>query len=465
MRKIIAFLPVMLCIAWGCNNVSQRGTANASNKGKITAITHVHLIPMTAEEVIPDQTVIIKDETIETIGAADKIKIPEGATVIEGEGKYLMPGLAEMHAHIPTDQNGADLVKETLFLYLSNGITTIRGMLGAPYHLKLRERVNKKEILSPRVYTSGPSFNGNTVTSPEVAAQMVRAQKEAGYDFLKLHPGITLENFNVIMETAQEVGIPFAGHVPVDVGIRRAIEAHYASIDHLDGYLEGLVPAEANVKPNENGFFGFNFTDLADTNHIAALAKATKEAGVWVVPTQSLLERWVGPGSPDSLGHQPEMKYLSNQTVSDWISRKSQFMSEGNYEKATAVRFNKIRRQIIKTFYDEGVGLLLGSDAPQVFNVPGFSIHHELEALILSGLTPYQALRTGTVNPAVYFDAEGEFGTLVTGSSADMILLNENPLENITHLRNRAGVMVRGEWLPEEKIQQRLQTIAGKYTM
>ena len=416
---------------------------------------------MTSEEVLQNQTVIVEGEKIKAIGT--DLEVPEGATVIDGSGKYLMPGLAEMHAHIPNNQDGNDMAEETLFLYLSNGITTIRGMLGVPYHLELRESVAKGEVSGPRIYTAGPAFNGNSVSSPDTARQMVQAQKEAGYDFLKILPGISLENFNVIAETAHEVGIPFAGHVPVAVGIRRALEARYASIDHLDGFLEGLVPTEAKVQPDQNGFFGINFTDLADTSRIRELAQATKAAGVWIVPTQSLLERWAGTTSPDSLGQQAEMKYMAAETVDDWVMRKRQFMNADNYTESKASRFNEIRRQIIKVFHEEGVGLLLGSDAPQVFNVPGFSIHHELDALIRSGLTPYEALKTGTANPAVYFDAKQEFGTLVPGASADMILVNTSPLENVKNVQDRAGVMVRGHWLPEEEIQQRLEGIAEKY--
>ena len=462
-KTILIYLLFSFFTVFSCNNRSEQTASLEASGEPIVVFTHVHVISMASEEVIQDQTVIIEGEKIRAIGA--DLEVPEGATVIDGNGKYLMPGLAEMHAHIPTDQNGTEIVEETLFLYLSNGITTIRGMLGAPYHLKLRESVKNGEILGPRIYTSGPSFNGNSASAPEVAQQMVREQKEAGYDFLKLHPGITLENFNAIVETANEVGIPYAGHVSTDVGVRKAIEVKYASIDHVDGYLEGLVPSDAGVAPDQNGFFGLNFTDLVDTNKIQELAQATKEAGVWVVPTQSLLERWVGPTPPEALGQQPEMKYMSNQTVGGWVRQKNQFIHADNYTETKANRFNEIRRQIIKTLHDEGVGLLLGSDAPQVFNVPGFSIHHELDAMILSGLTPYEALKIGTVNPAVYFDAEGEFGTLVPGASADMILLNDNPLEDVKNVQRRAGVMVRGQWLPEEEIQQRLEAIAGKYTL
>ncbi len=446
-------------LAFSCNRPAEQ--ASEARSGPVLAFSRVNVIPMTSEEVLPNQTVIVEGKKIKAIGA--DLEVPEGATVIDGQGKFLMPGMAEMHAHIPTNPDEPEKAEETLFLYLSNGITTIRGMLGSAYHLELRENVANGAIAGPRIYAAGPAFSGNTVSSADTARQMVRAQKEAGYDFLKILPGLTLENFNALAETANEVGISFAGHVPTAVGIRRALEAEYASIDHVDGFVEGLVPPEAEVAPDQNGFFGLNFTDLVDTTRIQELAQATEEAGVWIVPTQSLLERWVGPTPPEALAQQPEMKYMPGKTVGDWVTRKKQFMSNDNYSTDKAERFNAIRRQIIKALHDEGAGLLLGSDAPQVFNVPGFSIHHELDAMIQSGLTPYEALKIGTANPAIYFEAAGEFGTLVPGASADMILLNNNPLENVKNVQNRAGVMMFGKWLPEEEMQERLKNIAEKY--
>ncbi|MDN5202883.1 amidohydrolase family protein [Fulvivirgaceae bacterium BMA10] len=445
-----------------CNGSNQQNNTEESSEAD-HAITNTNVISMKGEEIQNNQTVLIKEGKIVKIGDADKVKVPEGTTEIDGNGKYLMPGLAEMHAHIPGNQNGEEIVEETLFLYLSNGITTIRGMLGQPYHLELKEKVNKGEMLGPRIYTSGPSLNGNTVPDTAIARKMVTEQKEAGYDFLKLHPGIKLDVFNEIVETANEVGITFAGHVSTDVGIRRAIEAKYASIDHVDGYLEGLVPESAGVDPGANGFFGINFTNLADESMIPELAKATKEANVWVVSTQCLMERWAGPGDPEALGAEEEMQYMSPQVISSWVNRKKNFIADENYSVETANKFNEIRRRIIKALHDEGVGLILGSDAPQIFNVPGFSIHHELKSMIDSGLTPYETLKTGTANPAIYFDAEGSFGTVEEGASADLILLNSNPLESIENVKNKAGVMVRGKWLSEKEIQENLKQIAYKH--
>ncbi|GAB5527273.1 MAG: amidohydrolase family protein [Roseivirga sp.] len=427
------------------------------------AFTHVNVITMESESILKDQTVVIKDGRILKIGRADDIKVSGGATVIDGKGKYLMPGISEMHAHIPGDQNGTEIVEETLFLYLSNGITLIRGMLGQLYHLTLREQVASGEVLGPRIYTSGPSINGNTVRSVEEAQTKVTAQQEAGYDFLKLHPGLTRENFDAVVATANKVGIPYAGHVSTGVGVRRAIEAKYASIDHVDGYVEGLVPSSIRVNPNTNGFFGVNFTDIADENLIPELVAATKEAGVWIVPTQAMMERWIGPTPAAEIGADPEMQYMNPRTLNNWIRTKENILSNSTYDAEQANKFNELRRKVIGEMHKAGVGILLGSDAPQVFNVPGFSIQREMDAMLRSGMSPYEILKSGTVNPALYFGDETEYGMVKEGLSADLILLNANPLDNIANMKNSAGVMVKGNWLSADFIAKRLKMIADKY--
>jgi len=427
------------------------------------AFTHVNLITMESEIILANQTVLIKQGKIFAIGSSDDISTELAATVVDGTGKYLMPGLAEMHAHIPGNRD-MDLLRETLFLYLSNGITTIRGMLGQPYHIQLRDKVISGEILGPRIYTSGPSINGNTVRSIEEAQTKVRAQKKAGYDFLKMHPGLTRENFDAVVTTAKEVGIPFAGHVSTGVGVRRALEAKYASIDHVDGYIEGMVPSSIRVNPNANGFFGVNFTDIVDTDISDELVALTLENDVWIVPTQAMMERWIGPEDPDFIAENPEMKYMNPNTLSNWVRTKKGIIGAPNYSGEQALKFNQIRRDIIKQMHDAGVKILLGSDAPQVFNVPGFSIHRELESMVRSGLTPYEALYAGTVNPAIFFGDQGKYGTIVIGADADLILVDENPLENIANMRQQSGVMVRGRWLPSREIELSLKQIANKYS-
>ncbi|MCZ6520065.1 MAG: amidohydrolase family protein, partial [Bacteroidetes bacterium] len=183
-----------------------------------TIIKNVNVLTMLDPGILENQTVVVENGRVTQIGPSSEFKTIPGAKLINAEGKFLMPGLTEMHAHIPA--NDDEYVQEVLFLYLSNGVTTIRGMLGDPYHLELKRKVESNEVLSPRIYTSGPSLNGRSVTTVEDAVRMVREQKEAGYDFLKFHPGLKLEVFEALVSTANEVGIGFAGHVSTAVGIQ-----------------------------------------------------------------------------------------------------------------------------------------------------------------------------------------------------------------------------------------------------
>ena len=274
---------------------------------------------------------------------------------------------------------------------------------------------------------------------------------------------MTLPIFDEIVKTANEVGIPYSGHVSIDVGVRHALESKYASIDHVDGYVEGLSIDATGVDPNENGFFGINFTDIADRDLISELVKLTGDNDVWIVPTQSLMERWVGPKDATILGSEEAMKYMSPQTIKRWVDTKIAYTSRADYSKDKAQRFVDLRAEIINSLNEGGVGILLGSDAPQVFNVPGFSIQNELESMVKSGLSNYEALESGTANPAKFFDAVGLYGSIVVGSSADFILLTNNPLESISNTRNQLGVMVQGKWLSSEYIEERLNKIADKY--
>jgi hypothetical protein len=213
------------------------GTTPRAQQPAAIAFTNVTVIPMDRERTLEDQTVIVRAGRIDAMGPAAALPVPADATRVDGRGRYLVPALAEMHAHIPPgDASDAD-IDRVLTLFAVNGIGTIRGMLGAPKHLPLRERANRGEILSPWIYTSGPSFNGSSAPSAAVAVQMVKDQKAAGYDFLKIHPGVRRDVFDALAAAADAAGIRFAGHVPLEVGLARALEARYATIDHVDGYV------------------------------------------------------------------------------------------------------------------------------------------------------------------------------------------------------------------------------------
>ena len=452
-RALSAALSLLLC-----------GAAHAQQNA--VAFVGVSVIPMDADRVLADQTVVIRGDRIMTIGRRADVRVPEGAAEIDGRGKFLLPGLAEMHAHVPQPQQeqaiGAGYTERVLFLYVANGITTIRGMLGHPAHLELRERIRRGEVIGPTLYTSGPSFNGNTAPNPETAARMVREQKAAGYDFLKIHPGLSRATFDALARTADSMGIRFAGHVPAEVGLARALEARYASIDHLDGYVDALAAGRTPTGTTA-GFFGANLVDAVDETRITDLVRATREAAVWNVPTQILMTGFGGGDDPEAAGRRPEMRYMPPQVVAQWVGSKRNFQSQPDYSAEQLQRFITLRGRIIKALHEAGAGLALGSDAPQVMNVPGFSALAELEALVAAGLTPYQALEIGTRNVAAYFGTLDRTGTVAEGKVADLVLLNANPLGDIGSVRNRAGVMLRGRWLPAAEIDRRLDEIAAAY--
>ncbi len=428
------------------------------------AFIHVNVVDVEKGKILLDHMVIVDEGEIAYIGPTEEERVNRELMVINGKSKYLVPGIAEMHAHIPVARNGNDtLVKETLFLYLSNGITTIRGMLGNPYHLELQEMVAGESILSPRIITSSPSLNGNTIPDVKTAISKVRSYKNDGYDFLKLHPGIKLDVFESLVETAKDVDIPFSGHVSTLVGINNALKAQYASIDHLDGFLEGLVPASAEVDIQKGGFFGFNFTDQVDLGRLKELAEYTARQGVWVVPTQSLFTRWISPEPPAKMMLANEMQYISPRTRYAWSQSKTTMLNNPEYSEEKYRKFLFIRQAIMRALHQAGVGFLLGSDAPQVMNVPGFSIQHEMQSMVDAGIPPRDVLLAGTRNPAIFFGHTGKFGEITSGAIADLILIEGNPLEDIANMAKISGVMVRGRWLNKEFIDSQLETIAKKY--
>ncbi|WP_428657550.1 amidohydrolase family protein [Runella sp.] len=431
-----------------------------SNGQREIVFKSVNVIPMDQERVIENQTVVVKNGRITALGDDAKVKFNKDALVINAKGKYLTPGWAEIHAHVPPIDD-IEPMKEVLILYLVNGITTIRGMLGHPKHLELRSKINSGAILGPHFYTTGPSFNGQTVKNAERGAEMVREQKAAGYDYLKLHPGLTKETFPAIAKTAHEVGIPFVGHVSFNVGVWRAIDAKYSTIDHMDGFVEALTPGIDTLVEQETGLFGSWIGARAETTLIPKLMEGLRKNNIRVVATQALAERWLSPLPAEEYTDDPEMKYMKPEQVQGWTNTKNTYLSNPNFSKVGAEKLIQIRRKLIYECQKNGVELLLGSDAPQIFNVPGFSIHHEMKYMVDAGLTPYQTLRTGTVNVASYLN-KTDSGTIKTGNVSDLVLLSGNPLKDINQTRNIEGVMIGTNWLSKDYLANELKKLEKK---
>lgn len=422
-----------------------------------TAFVNVNVIPMTEDTVIAGQTVVVDDGIITTVGDVDTVPVPKGAFVVDGTDRYLMPGLAEMHAHVP--DVGTRELDRVLTLFVANGVTTMRGMLGRPSHLVLRQQLLDGEKLGPRLITSGPSMNGNSVSSPADGQAKVRAQHAAGYDFIKIHPGLTAAEFFAIADTANELGMPFAGHVPVAVGVAGALDSGIATIDHLDGYIAALMPANVDQTGGFGGFFGVLLADQVDVSKLPGIVAQTVAAGAWNVPTQSLVEQLVNETSVSELVNRPENRYMPRATVQRWGEAKEAQLEERGFTPEIGVRAIELRRSIIRALHEAGAGLLLGSDAPQIFNVPGYSIHHELAFLVAAGLTPFEALQTGTTAPAEFLGTNA--GWIAVGKDADLIVLDENPLEDIANSKRVFGVMVRGDWHAFHDLRDRLETFTG----
>lgn len=393
----------------------------------------------------------VSDGRIAAIGA--DLEADADTVVVHVNGGYLMPGLAEMHAHVPAPDQGEQYRDDVLFLWLANGITTVRGMLGHPSHLDLRRELAAHDTLGPRLITSGPSFNGNSVSSPRQARQMVRVQAAAGYDFLKIHPGLNRAEYDAMADEARRLGMRFAGHVPVDVGLEHAVASGQATIDHLDGFLQALAP-----QADDGSFFGVGLAGAADLKGLDAIARQMLAAGSWVVPTETLIENFAAAEHMDELLARPEHVYLPADLAARYRERLSQ-VGQGVRQAEAALA---VRKQIIRRLHDAGVGVLLGADSPQIFNVPGFAIHRELQAMVAAGLSPEEALRTGTVAPAHYFDRADDFGALRPGLSADLVWVDGDPTADIGNASKIHGVMVRGRWLDREELDAGLKAIADR---
>ncbi|MEL7187029.1 MAG: amidohydrolase family protein [Pseudomonadota bacterium] len=423
----------------------------APSFAETAVFVNVNVVPMTDEFVIGDQTVVVTNGKIVAIGGVDTVPVPEGAVVIDGTDRFLMPGLAEMHAHVTSD-DGFDRLAT---LFVANGVTTIRGMLGRASHLELRDQLAAGKRFGPRLVTSGPSLNGRSVSGAREAARMVREQHAAGYDFIKVHPGLDSAEFEALAAAANELGMPYAGHVPVAAGVRRTLALGMATIDHLDGYFASLLPADSGSSGGYGGFFDVMLADEISETSIRRIAKTTARSGTWNVPTEILVEQVINDTPVAELKSRPEMRYVSAENLRRWGEAKQAGRAEPGFNARTAARAIELRRLLILELHKAGAGLLLGSDAPQVFNVPGFSLHRELGVLVAAGLTPYEALRTGTVNVAEFLGTNT--GRIELGRDADLVLLDANPLTDIANSRRVHGVMVRGDWFSRRDLDARLE--------
>jgi imidazolonepropionase-like amidohydrolase len=469
--RVEPVIALVLLTAFAAQQANAQPSRGALTRGTF-AITNVNVVPMTADTVLRDFTVVVRDGRIATVGPSRRLTTPAGATSIDGQGKYLIPGLADAHTHLYSDDEVADsLASYELGVMLANGVTTARLMIGTPEHLKLRDDVAAGRVLGPQLWIASPQLTGRqatnarVVTTPEEARAAVREAAEAGYDFIKITELIPRPVYEAIVDEAKLRAIPIDGHVDPSVGVMRALEARQ-NIQHLDGYFEAALADSAPMKASltQGGVFrlgNWRSIDYVDDAKLARLAGATARAGVWSTPTLTVFNTAFAIGFRDEELHaRPDWKLMPANFRRLYLRARQRYWSPANDSVRTAERRRRyvdVRNRLTKAIVDSGGKILAGSDSPDWFMVYGWTMHRELESLVAAGLTPYQALAAATRNPAEYFGGSREWGTIEVGKRADLVLLDANPLDDIRNTTRIDAVAIGGRWLPRAELDRMIR--------
>jgi imidazolonepropionase-like amidohydrolase len=469
MRRLSTAVALVVCGTQASEAQPSRG---ALARGAIV-ITNVNVVPMTADTIINGATVVVRGGRVAAISRNQRVAIPGGAvTRIDGTGKYLIPGLADAHTHLYSDDEVADsLASYELGVMLANGVTTARLMIGTPEHLTLRADVAAGRILGPQLWLASPMLTGRagqpnsrTVTTPDEARAAVREMADATYDFIKIVDPLSPTVYEAIVDEARSRRIRIDGHVDPAVGVKRALEVGQ-NIQHLDGWFEASLADSAAARPSltQGGVFrlaNWRTIDDVDDVKLARLAGAAARARTWMTPTLAVFNTAFAVGFTDEELHaRPDWKLMPANFRRLYLRARERYWNPANDSVRTTDRrrrYVEIRNRAVKAIADSGGAgrLLAGSDSPDWFMVYGWTMHRELQSLVAAGLTPYQALRAGTRNVAEYFGGLREWGTIEVGKRADLVLLDANPLADIRNTTRIDAVAIGGRWLPRAELDQ-----------
>ena len=441
-----------------------------------TALTNVHVVPMSRETVIRDATVLVRDGRIAALGPSATVQIPAGATRIDGGGRYVIPGLIDTHAHLYADGTlPASVAPAELGVMLANGVTAVRFMAGHPGQLTLRQQVIDGTVTGPQLWVSSPMFaneagdNTRVITNAADARAAVRDVAAAGYDFVKVTFGIVGDVYDALVDEAKRAGIPVVGHVEPAVGVRRALAAGQ-QLEHLDAFFEAVLRDDAPMRESLTQFRIYqpqHWASLAyiDDAKVTEIARETARAGAFVAPTLDVFNRSFGdPFTDEALMALPDWQYIPEKIKAPYMRSRERYWAQP-VAREERLKFAQLRNTFVKRISDAGGRIMAGSDAPDLLMVYGWGLHRELGAYVRAGLTPYQALSAATRTPAEFLGAQREFGTLDVGKRADLVLIDGNPLSDIAAVGRIQGVMIGGKWLDRAHLDRLLaegkRAIAG----
>lgn len=445
---VLGLLALIACTRSEGTSPAPEGRSNAF------AFEHVDVIPMDGERLLRDRTVLVEEGLIVAVDPADRANVPPSARRIDGRGKYLLPGLADLHVH--------PLSEDELLEYLRHGVTTVLIMRGRPRFLAWRDRIEDGDLAGPTLYSVGPTTDGFPplgwkfvgVTSPDAARCVVSDQEARGYDAIKVYNRYVSETFAAVNSAADSTGLPVVGHVPRALGSVRALELGQDMIAHGEEFY----------------FADFRLEDdRPDRSLLPEIVNATRASGAYVTPMLSStpeIVRFVE--DPEGLLAEPRMRFAAPATYHAYKPENNGYASRP--EPDAFVARNRIMyaflRELTRALHEAGVPLLAGTDAG-VVGLPGDQLHRELEELVSAGLSPYEALRTATVEAGLFatehLGSPETFGTVTAGARADLLLLEANPLEDVARVRRIAGVMARGRWFPADTLARDALAVADSY--
>ncbi len=426
----------------------------------VTFLRNITVIDGTGAPAMPHRTLVIRGERIVEMGPAAQVKVPKGARVIEGRGRYVIPGLWDMHVHLWYPQN-------QLPVYVANGITGVRDM-GSDYPRTTawRREAEEGKTIGPHVVTSGPPVAGRPSTDKKLPVMVAITGEDArrvfdklddmDVDFIKVLSDLPRDAYIALAERARKWRMAFSGHVPDSVTAREAIDARQTSMEHLFGIFLACSSEESAIRagkvPRDVTIRTFDEAKARELFRHSALFETRQ------VPTLTLWERMTGADIEHRV-HDLRLRYVPAAIRATWPS-PTKALKEAEAEDAQAAKVQlELAFRIVRLMRECGVEIMAGTDTGDDYTIPGVTLHRELELLVKAGLTPMQALQSATVIPARFLGWDASVGVLKKGMVADLVVLEADPLADIRHVSRIGGVAVRGRYLSKPQLAAILSAV------